>query len=71
MKSRHNCMYVLDISGFQGFDISGIADSQQNKVLSGARLAAFEMVLHGVTSAKLEVKEMDVIQFRLKKLFSK
>ena len=39
-------MYVLPVSGFRGLDILRIADSQQKKVLLGARLAVFEGYPH-------------------------
>ena len=38
----------------------------EHNVLSGAKLVVFEMVLHDVTPTNLEVKEMNVIQFRLR-----
>ena len=39
------------------------APNRTPNVPSGARHVVFEMVLHDVTSVKLEVKEMNVIQF--------
>jgi hypothetical protein len=61
--------YLANILELIELQISSLdAPNRTPRALSGAKLAEFEMGIHDVTPTKLEVKEINGVQFPLKTL---